>query len=195
MAKSKKPLLTADDASVTPFGDQHTCFDCGLDGRIFAEKGLKFGQLKGLRVGEGKLIKISSAAGSIEVAKVGTDSSHITLIKLAKDKIADELHIRIPIGVNFFKLKDVPKDAQGFQQAFYYFTGPGYNIHPLFLPAVPGTGPSVKELVLITSQVPPRRDSAGAQDTEDVPVLTAAEFAAVQKPRVLQAKRPKPATP
>jgi hypothetical protein len=192
MARVKKPVLAADDASVTPFGDQHTRFDCGLDGRIFAENGLEFGQLKGLRVGEGKLIRISSAAGSIDVAKVGTDSGHITLIKRAKDNIADELHIRIPIGVYFFKLKDVPKEAKdhGFEQAFFYFTGPGYNIHPLFLPVVPGTGQFVKELVLITSQVPPRRDSAGARDTEDVPVLAAAEFSAVQKTGGAASKTP-----
>jgi hypothetical protein len=196
MAKTKKPLLAANDASVTPFGDVHIFFDCSPEGNLFADKELKFGQLKNLAVGAGNLIKISTTAGKIDVVHVGTDSSHTTLIKLTKDPNPDELHIRIPIGVNFFKLKDLPKEAkdQGYQQAFYYYTGPGYNIHPLFLPLVPGSGQFVKELVLIASQVPPRRSSVSDDDTKVVPELTAAEFAAAQKTSVLQAKRPERVT-
>src|ERR1017187_7223756 len=147
MDRANNPRIASDDASVTPFGNVRMMFDCGEDGLILAEKGLKFAQLQ-LPAPQGKLIQVSSTAGNINVTKVGFDAAHRTHIRLTKANKADELHIRIPIGVRFYEV-DVPSDlsAADFQQAFFFYAGDGYNVYPLFLPLGVDSNQLVKELV------------------------------------------------
>ena len=185
MDSTERLDLTQDDASVTPLADVHLMFVCGGGGTIFAHKNLKFVQLH-IPQEQGKLIQVSSVKGSIDV-KPGIDAAHTTLIGLTNGRNPDELHIRIPIGVRFYRISppSVPT-VQGYEQEFYFYAGNGYDIYPLLL--LRGSDPpkqKVQELILITSHVPPRRDPLTAQDkTLGIVPLNPDQLKALKKPDV-----------
>jgi hypothetical protein len=184
MANSEKPpVLGKDDASVASPLNVHIAFDCGVNGRLFAAKGINLSRLK-LPMQQGKIIKVSTTAGFIVVQHIGADVQHTTLLGIdKKHKGPDELHIRVPVGVNFFEI-DVPPIAKAnYDRAFFFQTGDGYNIIPHFLPIKPQTDPqqTIKELILITSHVPPRSGHIDDRDTEKIPMLTAGELDGIQK--------------
>lgn len=187
MARSKEPRLAPGDASVTPLGNLGILFVCGDTGTLVAAEGIEFRRLK-LPPEQGKIIKVSSTAGFIEVKQLGDTASHKTELVLTKDKGPDEMHIRIPIGVRFFKITISPDDKKaGYDTAFFFQAGDGYNILPHHLPIRPMNADpdqSVQELVLITSHVPPRRGPIRYDDTEPIPELrlNLSELVAVSKP-------------
>lgn len=181
---SNSPLQKNDAAAVTL--QAAILFDCGETGNLFAAKGIELKRLM-LPAEQGKIIRAKSKAGKIKVKQIGTKPDHITILGLDAGRTPDEMHIRVPIGVRFYRVV-VPKKAKAsgvdIGSAFFFQASDGYNILPHVIPL--GTDPNqlVPELVLICSHVPPRRGPIPDNQTQDIALLNSSELAIIKKPDV-----------
>jgi hypothetical protein len=167
MAKSSHSSLQQNDATAVTL-QPSILFDCGDTGNVLAAKGIEFKRLK-LSVEQGKIIRAKSKEVKIKVTQIGTNPDHVTILGLTADKTPDEMHIRVPIGVRFFKVA-VPKEKkdQGIDSAFFFQASDGYNVLPHVIPLGKDPNQKVQELVLICSHVPPRRGPIPDDETEDI---------------------------
>ena len=181
--KLADPPVTADEASVTPLSDVSVKFVCGQVGQICAVKGINLTRLKSVPTEHGKIIRAKTTAGNI-VPVIGKTPEHITTLNLKEGAGSDELHIRIPIGLKFFKLKEVPAETRnaGYDSAFHYHVNDGYNVCALLYDKGSETGQNVTEIVLAVSHVPPRRkDPISDTEVEEIVPISRAELAALKK--------------
>lgn len=176
------------DVTVAPMGAVHICFVCGPTGLILSANGIDL-KLLNIDVNQGKIAKASTSAGSIHVSHLGDDGKHTTLLDVDMDSDeGDELHIRVPIGVSFFEITLAENLPSGYTRAFFFQTEDGYNTIPKFLPLRAANDPKydpqqlVKEIVLITSHVPPRRGHISDGDLIDIPPISNRTFQVLEHP-------------
>ena len=168
MAERDRPAdLTIEETSTNPT----FLLSCSGHGRIIPNGPITFNVPPVGAPNAGRIVLASVDRGTLK-PKVDTTSHSVCLFAehSADDPVQSKLLIRIPIGVNIFKITD----SNGSVLFLYYETSDGLNVVPVSFPLNTDADPNqvLPELVLAVSPVPPRDASNATADFDKRQTLT-----------------------